>query len=529
LHLVVSMKSILALLCIVAVANAGIIKSGSLKGAWDDTVDVESADEDMTAPGIDYDADEAVALYSNCYDFDTTGACNTTDYGYAYFYLYFQITGEAGETGSYDDFDFDNVGTVMVTYWTGTDAEDPVAWFMPSCDNDGDNAFTCTFMLREHMTPGTYMPMITAMDNLGNWMVFDETDFTDTDNSVVFELVEEHPDVAAPLLTAAAVSDLTIELGAVNDVDSVLAFTEVSVVVNDGNYYYDSTDTTDPAFDWRSSGIMSVWTTVSWEDEDGETVMEDFALYYEETVDDDAGTRRYGTRFTFTPVSEPQTYTVVSVSAADYAGNVATTALTAQDVVVSFDDTMLEDDGGVFACQTFTITPPVGSLDNTDPFVVTATEGVYIYATHECTTKSTTGTNYVAFAFRTEEYTPGQPDPATGEDEVEIRQKYWDWYAGDNGVGYVTQTAVVESGMYISGLDDTPYTETVGYSTTGISGSYVYLPARAIDGEYELSDLVTITSYGGLQWYSIEFGAASSVAPSVFAVAIAAVVALLRL
>jgi hypothetical protein len=516
------MKSILALIVIVSIAYAGVYtgKEGGLKGSWTDEIELESATPDLTAPGIAYyngDSDYAV-VDINYGDFDDTKTYNATymDYTYVTGTFQFQATGEPSVSSYYD---FETTGSIVAFFWTG--AGDALRTIPISCSvyDSTENDIYCTFYVYNHMTPGVYKPSITLIDMFGNWATYDETAFTDATNNGVWTLQDEHPDTTAPTIATFVVSSTEGEVGTTADLDDDSVFVEFSATVGDGFWSdFDGSYSDEPTYDWRSSSVQGVYVTVT--DEDGES--SDWMLTKGVEVGDNAGTYKYGTRITFYPTMNAGVWTVDSIWAVDRAGNKNVMAQTDVTYTLTQSDAV-EEDGGVFSCQSFTIRD-ADAFDPTINYVVDDSDDIDIYWDAVCTPKSTANSNYLAAALRT-------PEVILDGNTEETQQLYWAYQSGcelsgwvkwDNlgyGVSYTQTSFGVEAG------DACEPGQTV--DTLGLSTDYFSIPPNANEGDWELAEVYTITEFGAMQRYSIEFGSASAAAPSVFAVAVAAAVALL--
>jgi len=97
------------------------------------------------------------------------------------------------------------------------------------------------------------------------------------------------------------------------------------------------------------------------------------------------------------------------------------------------------------------------------------------------------------------------------------------WDSQSNGFGQGVAWSTSDEDSYASWASPGAYIS-IGYAST-----YVYVYPGTPEGSFWLNEVVTITSSGGIQNYNLAQGAASSVAPSLFAVAVAAAFALFRL
>jgi hypothetical protein len=518
-----SMKSILALLCIVALAHADVQKSGGLKGSWDDTIFVTSATPDEAAPMVDYQ-DSYDALTSSYTDFGNSYTANTTEESAYDIYFYFSITNELSYSDNYL-YEFGQTGGVEVTFWTTFDT---VVYTLPTtCYIWDDLDVDCTLWIQEHYHPGVYAPMITAWDMWGNWATYTETAFATAGDQATFTLQENDPDLIAPTISGATVTGTTVTLGTEDDIDAgetdVGGQVQLELTVNDGNYWYDCTPMDADAYDAWSSGIneMGVWATLT-TGEDEDMWSWDIMLSYEE-CDTDSGDTVFAKGVWFYNTADAAEYTV-SFTAYDMAGNMATPIVSTSTITVEFDNELSETNGGAVSCQTFDIYVTYG--DTITEVTVTDTEEseyIYLYAT--CTEKEAAET-YVTAAFTTEEYT------AVGTTDA-VTYTLWDYLGGylpyDAGIGSDNFGWGVNYQDY--DVDSWDYHEAVGNSLTiDIWASYLYIPPGSpANTDYYLSELNTVTSSGSIQRYNLADGAASSVVPSVFAVLFAALLALLRL
>jgi hypothetical protein len=401
-----------------------------------------------------------------------------------------------------------------VSYWTTVGTT--VVMIPTVCSiYDYDNTVHCDVYVRQHAYGGTYGLLITTWDQMGNWAQYTDADLTDSG----FTLMVNDPDVNAPILTGEAISEAEITLGMDDELqsDEIGGQTIISVMVTD-NYYYDYTPLADA--DGWATGLWEVVATISTgEDED---MMSVDVWLTQETYDEDTGVVSYSVALAFANFAEPAEYSI-QLWARDYAGNVGMAA-TALDLSVMYDETLLDEAGGVFACQTLTMyVTDILEEDNEvtiDNFndAYSTTNNAYLLMT--CTEKTEDSDNYVAVAYTSDEYT------AVGQSE-DVTLTIWDYSAGDGkqnnfGQGVSWASADEDSYMYW----DAPAT----YVYSGGSwSSYVMVGPGVPELSLWLSEVVTITSTGGIQRYNLAEGAASSVAPSVFAVAVAAAFALFRL
>jgi hypothetical protein len=539
------MKSILALICLVVLATADVQKSGGLKGSWTDEFEVENAAVDMAAPGIAYSATHTTALvcdstgFSSSYTVNTTEeAPYTTDCD-----LYFLATGELtyAMTSSYQ-LDWEETGSYMVSYWTGT-VDDPTNVITADCDcTDGGLEVTCSFYLPEHTVPGLYTPMITLMDSQGNWAVYDDTDFATAGNGVTFTVQSNDPDVMAPVIDATSYAMVPatgeVVLGMVSNIDTSVDVT-ISLLATDGQISSTCVSTV-AGYDGWSSGLAGVMVTVTW-GEGEDTVTKEWMMSSDWTTITASCNYMFELEFNFYNFASVGTWTISKFTAWDMAYNMMEWVPTTMNTIdISYDDTALEAAGGVFSCQTFDVY--VNILDVNEDLVITATEGGQAVLSMTCVEKDETASNYAAVGFRTETYIPVGETMAT---------RRWTWsygagtpYGGDyedecnpSGISincpvWQQSTNMGENVEYtVADPDWTAYNYAPGTDNffAGIWTSYVQVYPGWQDGDYELAQIYTITATGGVQLYDIALGSASSVVPSIFAVAIAAVVALLRL
>jgi len=377
----------------------------------------------------------------------------------------------------------------MLTYWTGGTAAAPTHTIDADyCTVDyTDNTVGCVFYLWTRIATGTWKPMITLMDQFGNWATYTETSFTTASNPATFSIVDNRQDMQVPTLATASVSPVALTLGATTDY-STAVITTVVVTVDD---HEDGTNA-DP----NASGIASVWVYVT----DTDAVEWVFNVPSSITSDDASGSAMvYRVIFSFPSYAPVGIYTVERIEAVDYAGNVGTAFLDTA-VTVSWSASNTDD---VTSCQTLTLLDAslTASAD------VDATASVLL----TCTEKYT-GDNYAYVSYQSPSYLA----------------------AGDS----VKSTMVVsDDGYYgLQGITATSYTTSFGepgfWLTAGV-GTFDFAVAQgnagSTLGSWTLYEVITVTDSGAAQRYTSDLGAASSVVPSVFAVAIAALFALLRL
>jgi hypothetical protein len=257
----------------------------------------------------------------------------------------------------------------------------------------------------------------------------------------------------------------------------------------------------------------------------------DFAMTTDGVDIDASCYEMYELEFSFYSFFEPGTW-VLTVTAWDNAMNMAVwVPTTSGSIVVTYDDAALVAAGGVVSCQTFDVY--VDILDYNAPLTISATEDGYATVALTCVEKDELTTNYASVAFQTETYTP------VGE-TVGVRRMTWSDgsgvpYGGDGGTLWSPWLQQSNFGQQVSYTaqdpdDITYYNYAPGTAmTTGVWAAWVYAFPGWQDGDYELSKVYTITSTGGVQLYDLDLGSASSVVPSIFAVMIAAIVAILRL
>jgi hypothetical protein len=532
-----TMKSIIALLLLAVCANAFTDKMGGLKGSWGDTFEVENPAPDEAAPLVDYrESTTQVLQCSYPATFSTDHIINTTELGYGTSCsVYFRVTNELtyAQTGDYD-WSFDETGKVWLTFWTGADAAAPDATIDAGCYmNDGGLDVTCSFSIVEHMWAGDYKPMITTEDGLGNWAMYDETDFATADNTLVFTLQENDPDVTDPMILATswAVTGAAVSLGGAASTLSTVVTTTISVDATDGYYYQGNGCDEDVAeYDGWSSMLMGVSVGVMSDMEGAEEMW--FNMYEDETsLTSPTCYDKYELEISFWNTAEPQVWTITGVMAWDGIGNSVTWVPTTNNMItITYDEAALEEAGGVMSCQTLDLTLGDGTLDLVS-ITATAGDDTNVDVTMTCVEKDTW--NYVAVAYQTSAYTP------VGETEATRR---WCWSYGSgvpygddyDGAGHATWDQLSNFGNYVSWAVSDPDWSPDHYApgtVTSLGFWYANVPVYPgfPDGDYDLKSVITTTDKGGVQWYDLDLGSASSVVPSVFAVLFAAIVALLRL
>jgi hypothetical protein len=514
------MQSILPLLVLVAVANANIVKSGGLKGAWADEIVVLNADGgDLEAPTIALQGSDSSALseYSSwCDNFDTTFSCNITEAFEGYtagsttFQLAFQVDNELDYSNTYySTYCFAYAGGWEIAYWTTVD---DVVVMLPVTASiySYDNTVDVDVDIRAHIYGGDYSLLITLWDQMGNWAQYTDADLADS----AFTIIETWPDMIAPMVTGEAITEEAIVLGLDDTLQNADAGgqTIISVSVTD-NYYYDATPFADR--DELATGINQVWATITTgEDEDAMSV--DIMLISQDY--DDNGVYTYSAAIAFANFAAEADY-VIQIWATDCAGNVGMAATTLA-LSVTFDDAMLTDAGGVFACQTLTMYVSDILTGDNEVTVTNEDESDYVYLIMACTEKTEDSDNYVAVAYTSDEYTA---EGVTDDITITI----WDYSAGDG-----KQNNFGQGVSWTYGDEDYDLTFDAPATSVYSGGSwtsFLIVNPGVPESSLWLSEVDTITSTGGIQRYNLAEGAASSVAPSVFAVAVAAAFALFRL
>jgi len=515
------MKSILALLCIVAVANAYIDKDGGLKGSWADTIMVtRTGAADLDAPGVIAHATGAI-LESYSSGFGTAYIMDrTVDPDNEYIYFYFDITNEmdnsAGDTNYDMDWFQDEMPSCIAVSFMNADLVHSIPF---SCDISGANYVTCSAYIRDNMVTGAYTPMITLMDPLGNWATYTVAAFTGADVPVwTYTDIADNADVTAPVVTGSDISLAIVPLDATGTYTfwtTTGASTIISVDVHDS-----------PTTDTKSTGIRDVWVEV---DVDGAGMGDNmmFPLWEEEDVVEtpDIGNVRYSVELSFTPVFRAGVWTIVKFIAYDEAGNKGELALTAANTITVTDALLIaasDADDGVFSCQTIDAFGDVSGLTPAAP-ATTQTARAYAYLEATCVLKSaSTIDNYVGVGYQSPAYNAEGWAGATytvWSEGTASRWNTWDLLGYDVGYTYGDEDSDTDV-WYAAG------TET---DSTGAWDEYIYFPPRSPTGGWSLFEVYTINKFGGIQTYRLALGSASSVAPSLFAVAIAAVVALFHL
>jgi len=424
----------------------------------------------------------------------------------------FRVTGEPTGVNGY--YDFQSTGSIVVVMWTGEG--DSLRTIPAACSIDSDMDVSCTFTIYQHQTPGVYKPSITLVDMFGNWATYDETAFTDATNNGVWTLQDEHPDTTAPTIATFVVSSEEGEVGTLADLDDDSVFVEFSATVGDG-FYGEETAVSAATYDWRASGVLGVYVTVT--DEDG--MSSDWALIKGVEVGDNLGTYKWGLRLTFFPTMNAGVWTIDSIWAVDRAGNKNVMVQTGLTYTLTQSDAGEED---VFSCQEFTIR----DADATDPtvnYVVSATDDIDLYFDAVCDVKNEANVNYLSAALYT-------PEAILDGNTEETQQLYWSRESGCEPTGFVQW----DNFGYDVSYTTTSFGVAAGAScdpgvtvanAAGTATDYISIPPNAPEGDWELAEVYTISQFGTIQRYSLEFGSASAAAPSVFAVAVAAAVALL--
>jgi hypothetical protein len=482
------MKSIVALLLLVAVCQADIVKDGGLKGSWTDAIEITSTLRAQTYT-VGYDGDD------DAWTYDTTSEGvnpdNITE-TYAFNYLTFAIGGDSLDSFYYGD------GGVEVSISTGTG--DDMLTVDGTCTISSDNSVSCYFALYPGLGTGVWLPSFTVWDAQGNMAMYDSTVFTDTDRPIAWSVVDATPDTVAPTLGTPTVSaaTATLPISGGDDYNDVL-YIDVEVDVTDagsvGSYYSS----------YVGVGVMVDVTLPTGSDDETYTMN----LIYQESEGD---VHTFGARLVLTPYAPIGTYRFATWTAWDNAQNMveATSTLT---TVVSWDS---DADDSVTSCQTFEV------LESSD---FDATGGsATIYWSAGCTTKYS-GYNYVYASIQSPLYTPiGVPAGSTEEMSLVFGSYAYYGYSGN----YLTTTDL-DTTTYLGN----PGSTFITVDSVATGAAYIYVedgnPGLTTgEGEYSLYELITFTGLGGVQRYNVEQGAASSVVPSLAAVAFA-LVALFRL
>jgi len=369
---------------------------------------------------------------------------------------------------------------------------------MSYCTMYTDNSVYCYFYVYTGLMTADYMPMITAWDMVGNWAVYDNTDFTDTDRPAVLSVAGNTPDTTAPTLTAGDVSATTVVLGASTSYSNA-EYVDVSVTVDD---HADNDATSDP----NASGVAGVWVVIA----DSDDVETSYMMILD-TYSSTTSAETWGLRFAFPNWADLGTWNVARFTAVDNAGNwagVEGAGLPSDtDVVVSWS---ADNDDEVTSCQTLEWNELSSNLD---------TEGSagYGYASFTLTcTEKYSGSNYGYITYNSPEYL------AVGDTQKSVVNVGSYGYYGLQGVS----TGDVDSSQsfYAPGQS----------MTLGITSHLIYVyPGNAGtdegDGAWTLYEVITVTDSGAAQRYNADDGAASAIAPSIIAVIVAALFAMLRL
>jgi len=512
------MKSILALLAVVAIANAGIVKSGGLKGSWTDVIPLSSPDADLTAPGVAYydSSTPSLELDSDYYNFDETYFVNMSE-GYNAYYSSNGITASFAITGELDttSYSFYYTGSVDCLFWTGPTMATATNTLIPDyCYGYYDNTYYCDFTLSHHLVAGDYSLYCVAADMNGNTAMITPDSF-DVADQPMFTLAENFADMTAPVISDFTLTGGDVTLDSTSQVYAGDNMAAITVTVDDGEW--EESDNYDP----YSSGLTTygndVWVTIvdemdnSW----------DFVLDYD-TSDSDTGAQMYSLGFFFSNMFAEGDYEIVSVAARDMAGNVNTMALTTGNVI-----SISNDDGAAdltpFSCQTLTVTA-IDLVSDPEP-AVTADASDYVSVMTSCETKDDSGSSFVAIHYQSDAYT------AAGWSEDAMYNVWTDY--SDLGVGPWADS-IMPGTMQTDDADysasSLPYIGNYYTSaTTQVYYDTITFPPAAPEADYWLVEVYTAGPGGVVQLYDLAEGAASSVVPSVFAVAVAAVVALLRL
>jgi hypothetical protein len=481
------MRFIVALVLLVAVANAKIVKEGGLKGSWFDTI-VLTSDDDTTAPSIDFT--DTVnnywsSWYALSYDPPYVGA-NITGGTYDYGYFNFRLTsGDQDTSGGCD---------MMLTLGDGTDGvyDNTITCTSSSyCYGDDDCYSTCS--TGYYVKAGAYDSWLTCWDGVGNWAMWG------TEDIGAVMIYNNEVDFMAPMLTNAAVSVDSIEIPEGSSRDDTWTV-DISVDVYDN----------DLEDDW-ASGIGGVWITVV--DQDDNSM--DLALFYD-SVDVGTWVYTYGTTVTVYNWAEPNVYTITMFTAVDKAGNWATPADDGWTLTVT---ALAEDD--VANCQTFD--SGITSLSSSDGTIdVSGDPSTYYwqYFRLGCTTKfGDTTDNYAAVSFM------GPAVTLAGDTMMTMM------YLSD-AASILPPVDMVPSSLGYT--TDAVYVYPAYYSFTDLLGdaywsSYMTFYNGWASGDYTLYEVWTFTDTGSAQRYNADAGSASSVVPSLMVVAVAAVATLFHL
>jgi len=494
------MKSVVALLVLVAVCYAQTVanfpKDGGLKGSWYDELPFTTVLDNL-APTVSYDTSTTSFLLNSWTGLNLTnhawdGAYDDvddffTDYtNSAYFTL-----------GGIDDYEnwYTMGGAVALTWWTGTSADTATTSIDASCTTFSDFSVTCTWTHSPRVGSGTFKPLITTMDQFSNMATYTETAFTNTATygPSTYTVVDNRVDFTGPVVSAGTVSVTTLTVGSTSNIyTSQQAL--ISVTVDDM-----VTETTGE--DPLATGVMGVWVFIT--DNDG--VESSYMMnYFSSSATTSA--KVYQVYINFPSYAPTGTYTVERIDAYDFAGNMGTLPVD-DTIVVSWDSSNNDD---ATSCQTLDL------IDVTPDWDVSTTWGyAYVSVLLTCTEKYT-GTNYAYVSYQSPAYI------AQGDT---LKSSVVTMGNSNDGLSPVLAGSVSDSTYFTYWTPGTPLTS--GVATFEID---VYPGNAGIAiGSWTLYEVITVTDSGVAQRYTSELGAASSVVPSVFAVAIAALFALLRL
>jgi hypothetical protein len=485
------MKSIVALLFLAAVCYADIQKDGGLKGSWDDTFSITST-FDNTAPGVGYDGT------SDFWTYDAeTNITGTYDYNYASF----AITNEG------DDFYYQVSGGTagyMVDFVTGADVDDPTNSLVTSCSLSYDNTVSCTVYAYGGSGQALYTPVITVWDEEGNHGTYYAAEFTDVDRPVTYMVYDHTPDTTAPTLSSPTIDGADVVLPSGDTYDD-MAYVDVAVVVSDHE------DSDEDDYDMWASGVRGVWAVVINADDigaDDEADLEWSEALMMDSYVSGSNAENWAIRFGFANWAPLGEWRIRRFTAVDFAGNWADELAFDESVTITWD---ASNEDEVTACQTLTM------LETSD---TDATDGddAYVYFTLGCTEKYS-GNNYGYVSFASPMYIM---DGDTVKSSVVV---------GGGGYGYtdnVYQTGDIDYSLS-AGIPGVIFTSFDGSSTTAATIILADGQADVEVGDWTLYEVITFTETGAVQRYTIELGAASSVVPSIVAVAFAALFAMLRL
>jgi hypothetical protein len=490
------MKSIVALIAIVAVANAGVVLEDGYVGSWFDTVTVEGT-TDLAAP----DADNFV--YTGLDD-NTLGMVNISDsyYGWS-FSVDFDVT---------EGTDSDAVVSCDMSY-TLWDDTGMMALNMFTCSCDPYVFYDADCYIWYGAPPGVYTAEFTIMDWIGNWQTY-----TSADGVGLLDITVDNTqvDTTAPVITdmepTAAVS-LTIT-GSNQDATTAGAFVLFSVTAHDN-------EGTDP---W-ASGVMSGGVTLT--DSNDETMFLPLGVEDSGTTDTDGNyVKVYGYSIQFYNWADADTWTVESFDAVDYAGNWATPGAAGFDIDLA-TDVAVDTAGKPPQCDTFDVgidsyfsytssdyDTVDSSLNSPESYYLTD----YIYLNSECNAEYS-GDNFAGAIFASPQVMLEGATMAmslwaqTSTGVLPPEQLVIGDYDDDDNIYYYNYP-----GAYLGGIGDASY----WYDTWGVRNGYPV-------GDYTLDRFFTVTETGAVQVYDVALGSASSVVPSVLVVAVALVAAFLRL